>query len=170
MIEAAKVYEAHQASGKPYRRKNPFGKPWGLQTDGDLWEQAWIAVLKRGAQNQRLRKVKGHATDADVAAGRASQQDKEGNDKADDNADKGVESIQGPGLVELAGWAARRHEAYKKLIMRVQKLIAGTVTAEKEERDKNRKAAKVVLGYDPEKWIKSNGTIRDENKEATIYN
>ena len=80
LIEAAKDYEDVKIQGKPYRKKNPFGKPWGLQTDGDLWEQAWIAVLKRGAQNQKMRKVKGHATAADVAKGIATQQGKEGND------------------------------------------------------------------------------------------
>ena len=47
LIEAAKDYEDVKAQGKPYRKKNPFGKTCGLQTDGDLWEQAWIAVLKR---------------------------------------------------------------------------------------------------------------------------
>ena len=48
------------------KRGNPFGKAWGLQVDGDLWEVAWNAVLTRGIGNQYLRKVKGHATDEDV--------------------------------------------------------------------------------------------------------
>ena len=48
LIEAAKFVEEHQANGKPYRKKYPLGKAWGLQTDGDLWEQAWKAILKRG--------------------------------------------------------------------------------------------------------------------------
>ena len=38
----------------------------GLQVDGDLREQAWIAVKKRGTGNQSLRKVKGRATETDV--------------------------------------------------------------------------------------------------------
>ena len=99
-------------------------------------------MLKRGAENQKLRKVRGHATDEDVAAGRATQQDMEGNDKADKCADKGVEAIQGPGLVELAKWAAERHEAYKKLMLRIQKTIAGIVLAEKEEREKQKQSHK----------------------------
>ena len=59
--------------------------------DGDLWEQAWIAVITRGATNQDFRKVKGHATKEDVEAGTSIAADKEGNDKSDANADGGVE-------------------------------------------------------------------------------
>ena len=60
------------------KMRNPFKKPWGLQRDGDLWEQAWTAVIKRGAANQDLRKVKGHATLEDVQQGKATAEDKYG--------------------------------------------------------------------------------------------
>jgi len=58
LIEAAERDPEEEAQGIVIKRGNPFGKPWGLQVDGDLWEQAWKAVLKRGWQNQTLRKVK----------------------------------------------------------------------------------------------------------------
>ena len=48
----------------------------GVQVDGDLWEQAWIAVKRRGIGNQFLRKVKGHATDKDVKDGLATSEDR----------------------------------------------------------------------------------------------
>ena len=153
----------------PTGKNYPLGKAWGLQTDGDLWEQAWKAILKRGSQNQKLRKVKGHATRADIEAGLATQEDREGNDKADKEADEGVMAIQGEGLVLLADWMARRHKEYKMLVMRIQKFTAGIIIAEKEERDKDNKIAKGVLGYDPEVWIKSNGNIRDERKDTVAY-
>ena len=69
----------------------------GLQADGDLWEQAWIAVNKRGVGNQFLRKIKGHATEKDVRYGIATSEDREGNDKSDKLFDKGVEEIAGAG-------------------------------------------------------------------------
>ena len=64
LIEAARNEECSEAQGSHrtktrIKAKNPFKKPWGLQTDGDLWQQAWIAVVQRGAANQSLRKVKG---------------------------------------------------------------------------------------------------------------
>ena len=68
--------------------RNPFRKAWGLQTDGDLWEQAWLAVLKRGANNQDLRQIKGHATDKHIQEGKATREDKIGNDKSDELADE----------------------------------------------------------------------------------
>ena len=74
----------------------------GLQTDGDLWQQAWLAVVQRGSGNQSLRKVKGYATMEDIQQGLSNKEDKEGNDKSDNLADDGVESIQGRGLVNLA--------------------------------------------------------------------
>ena len=74
----------------------------GLQTDGDLWEQAWLAVLKRGAGNQTLRKAKGHATEKDVRNGRSNPADKEGNDFSDKLADKGVEAVGSRQTREMA--------------------------------------------------------------------
>ena len=29
-------------------KKNPFGKPWGLQPDGDLWKRVWEGMLASG--------------------------------------------------------------------------------------------------------------------------
>ena len=87
------------ANGATTRRGNPFGKAWGVQVDGDLWEQAWNAVLSRGIGNQYLTKVKGHATEEDVSKGLATREDREGNDNSDKLADKGVEEVAGVGLV-----------------------------------------------------------------------
>ena len=68
LIEAARKMEEQHARhmNKARRPKNPFRKAWGVQVDGDLWEQAWLAVSKRGARSQTVRKVKGHATNDDV--------------------------------------------------------------------------------------------------------
>ena len=52
--------------------------------------------------------VKGHATEKDVREGKSTQQDKEGNDRSDKNADKGVEQLAGEGLVKLGSWVANR--------------------------------------------------------------
>lgn len=51
---------------------------------------AWSAVLERGAAAQTLTKVKGRATDQQVEQGVASTEDKEGNDWADDFANRGA--------------------------------------------------------------------------------
>ena len=68
LIGVANVHEQQQldspCGNTPSR---PFKKTWKLPTDGDLWEQAWKAVLIRGAANQTVRKVKGHTTIEDVA-------------------------------------------------------------------------------------------------------
>ena len=169
LIDAVKIHENAHTSSNRSKVKNPFGKPWGVQTDGDLWEQAWAAVIKRGAANQKLRKVKGHATQEDITAGRSTQTDKHGNDRSDENADKGVQSIGGDGLVRLASWAVGRHAEYKRFIARIQKFIAAITIVEKEEREKTAKVEKAVLGYDPNKWIKSNGTIRKEDPTSVQY-
>ena len=114
------------------------------------WQQAWEAIVKRGAHNQTIRWVKSHATDEDVAAGRTSQKDKHGNQRSDDYANKGVENINGAGLVCLAAWSANRHEEYGKLMRRIQKFIAGILMAEKEERKKERQTSrKGLIGVRP---------------------
>ena len=88
LLAAAKRKQEKEERGEKAMHRNPFKKAWGLQKDGDLWEQAWKAVLNRGAANQDPRKVKGHATIEDIKAGRSIDADKKGNDKSDENADK----------------------------------------------------------------------------------
>ena len=122
-----------KATGNDRKRGNPFGNAWGLQIDGDLWEQAWLAVLKRGTGNQSLRKVKGHATEKDIENGISNPDDKEGNDVSDKLADKGVEAIAGIGLVKTEKWLEARQKKYRKLMSRVHKMIAAVTIAEKEE-------------------------------------
>jgi len=58
IINAAIRQESNLRDGKGRPDKYPLGKAWGLQTDGDLWQQVWEAVVKRGACNQTIRWVK----------------------------------------------------------------------------------------------------------------
>ena len=169
LIKAVEEREKQIEQGKKVNTTNPFKKAWGLQTDGDLWQQAWIAVVQRGARNQSLRKVKGHATSEDVQQGLSNKEDKEGNDKSDKLADDGVESIQGRGLVELASWISDRHDMYGIFMKRVHKMIAGVLTAEKERRIKDKHVSKSVLGYDPDKWIQTEVNIRSEKQNEVDY-
>ena len=101
LIKAVERDLQEEEQGSLIKRGNLFGKPWGSQVDGDLWEQAWIAAKTRGVGNQTLRKVKGHATEKDVAEGMSTAKDRDGNDKSDELADQGVEEIAGVGLVAL---------------------------------------------------------------------
>ena len=100
-------------TGPSPKEATPFGKAWGLQVDGDLWEVAWNAVLKRGIGNQYLRKVKGHATEEDVEKGLATSEYREGNDISDMLADKRVKEVAGIGLVKLGKWCEERMKGYK---------------------------------------------------------
>ena len=82
LIKAVEELEKQNSTGKSSKFKNPFKQAWGLQKNGDLWQQAWQAVVQRGSCNQTLRKVKGHATKEDIQKGISNVKDKEGNDKA----------------------------------------------------------------------------------------
>ena len=150
-------------------KRNPYRKAWGLQKDGDLWGLAWEAILKRGPTSQTLRKVKGHATVADIAEGRSNEEDKDGNDKADANADIGVQMLKGKGLVTLAKWIAERHQSYIRFMRRIQHFVAAVLTAVKEIRANKNKTAKSILGYDPTKWIKTSPKIRNGGEESATF-
>ena len=141
----------------------------GSQVDGDLWEQAWIAVKQRGVGNQTLRKVKGHATEKDVAEGISTAKDRGGNDRSDKLADQGVEEIAGVGLVTLEKWFEGRWKRYRKLMTRVHKMILGVTLAEKAERAKQHTIFKATRGYDPLKWVKAKAKIRDEESLELEY-
>jgi len=143
----------------------------GLQTDGDLWEIAWAAIIKRGVRNQDLRKVKGHATAEDIEAGRSNNEDRKGNGRSDTNADLGVDMLAGEGLATLGKWVASRHDDYKKLLKRIHRMIAVVTIAEKSERGKAKAAKKTILGlgYDPEKWMDTCMKIRSGNQDNRTH-
>ena len=109
---------------------------------------------KRGVGNQTLRKVKGHATEKDLAEGISTAKDRDGNDKSDKLADQGVEEIAGVGLVALGEWFEGRWKQYRKLMLRVHKMILGVTLAEQTERAKQHTIFKALRGYDPLKWEK----------------
>ena len=133
-LEKAKELERKEKEGIKVGKQNPYRKAWGLQKDGDLWEMAWAAILKRGAASQTIRKVKGHATKADIVEEISNEEDKNGNDKADANADIGVQMLAGNGLVTLAKWTADRHQSYIRFMRRIQHFVAAVLKAEKDIR------------------------------------
>ena len=69
------------------------GKKWPMTKHGDLWQVLWRGISIRGAGATVFTKVKGHATDKDIAEGRADQYSKDGNDQADEQADLGMDAI-----------------------------------------------------------------------------
>ncbi len=79
-------------------RRNPCGRPWNMQPDGDLWYQFWQAILARGPTSIKITKVKGHSTDKDIAEGKTTEVDRKGNDEADKAATSGTEDVM-DGLV-----------------------------------------------------------------------
>jgi len=130
IIRMATEIQKKESEGiKVTNKSNPYKKTWGLQRDGDLWEMAWKAILKRGANSQEVRKVKGHATKQDIEEGRSNAVDKEGNDRSDENADEGVLMIGGAGLVRLGKWLTDRHDSYIAFMRRVQRMIVAVTKA-----------------------------------------
>ena len=132
-------------------------------------EHVWKAVLKKGAANQDLRKVKGHATNEDVEAGISTAVDKIGNDKSDANVGEGVEKIKAKGLIVLGKWIVESHDRCKKLMGRIQKMIAVINFAEKTEREKDEKIQKAILGHGPKVWLQIDAQIRDMGQLDQVY-
>ena len=90
--------------------------------DGDLWEQAWEAVLERGGESVQAQWVKGHATWEMVDQGKVKARDKENSDRMDKYANKGILE-HGEAEVRAVAWLAERHARYVKFIDRVRKVI-----------------------------------------------
>ena len=98
--------------------RNPCGKPWGMQVDGDLWLILWEALLIRGPATAAFTWVKGHATEADIAKGISDAELRNGNRNADKAATEGTDAHR-PGLLALTRWAAARHAAYIKFMHKI---------------------------------------------------
>ena len=125
---------------------HPLRRPFCLQIDGDLWQLIWNGIQARGHDTIRVTKVKGHATDAEVQEGKCTEADKQGNDNSDDAATLGKKAHL-EGLHDLVTLANARQQAYTKLVAKVQDTIVAVALAEKEIRDKQKIADK-VLGID----------------------
>ena len=67
-------------------RATVVAKPWTLMKDCDLGREFHRVMVQRGCRTVSLTKVKGHATAQDCQEGKATCDDKFGNDKADSAA------------------------------------------------------------------------------------
>ena len=109
----------------------------------DLWEALCEALRERPATAPlRLRKVKGHATAEFVAEGRGRQEDKVGNDWADQLATQGLQQLHSPAL------AWRRHRLRAAQARELQAVMGAVIaaravllTAQREARDAGARAA-----------------------------
>jgi hypothetical protein len=128
-----------------HTRRNPCGRPWSMQPDGDLWQQFWNAILARGPASIRITKVKGHATDKDISEGKSTEVHRKGNDEADKAATAGTEAVMS-GLVALASWMHDRHTSYCKFMHKVHTVIIAVHKAEKQERQDKEKQLRLLHG------------------------
>ena len=64
--------------------------PWMLIPDGDLWEIFHRAAHAKGVHSILASKVKGHATDKDIDAGKSTPWLRQQNDRSDELATKGT--------------------------------------------------------------------------------
>ena len=100
-------------------------KPWALQHDGDLWHLYHRFVKAKTTQAIDITKVKGHATQAMVEAGKVRAEDKHGNDKADEAAADGV-ALFGPTTVSIGRWYGKRHKSYTHFVSSLMEHLAFT--------------------------------------------
>ena len=103
-------------------RPNPTKKMWSQEKDGDLWELFAKVIKQRGPRSAIITKVKGHATEEMVQQGKVKEEEKKGNDRADEAADVGATKSQGrlQCFGELYSW---RHMCYRKFIAKMQTFV-----------------------------------------------
>ena len=99
-----------------------FKRPWGVISDGDLWAHFAKAVKAKGTRGIQITWVKGHANEAHIEAGVTDLFKKQGNDEADNCADRGT-SIFGQDLIKTASFVNTRHCFYSSLMVKIVKHI-----------------------------------------------
>ena len=77
--------------------------------------------------------------------------------------------VGGVGLVKLGAWLAERHDAYIAFMIRIQNMIVAITKAEKEERQRRHTIRKATIGYDTNKYLKTDIRIRDERNLQVQY-
>ena len=86
-----------------------------------------------GVHSITFTKVKGHATHADVQAGRATADQTIGNNHADIGATNGTDQHL-PGLLPFAKWLKDRHNDYCKFMGKIHQIIIAVLKEEKKLR------------------------------------
>ena len=114
-------------------------KPFGSQKDGDLWRIWFLFLKEKGHRAVKITKVKGHATQDDIDSGKVRSTDKEGNDKADAAAKKGIKQ-HGEAVIKTANWLSTRHKYYAWLVRDIHThIIEGYVIRNKLLQEANAK-------------------------------
>ena len=132
-----------KVAGKIIANQNLTRKrPWALQANGDLWQVFEYMVQQRGHSSIKGKWTKGHAKPQHIADGSSTIADREGNEKADGLADKGVaEHVLGLSL--LSEYYAAKHAKVISLAARIHRMMLRTLREEKmlrEEADKRQEA------------------------------
>jgi ribonuclease HI len=105
-------------------------RPWGIQTDGDLWAIMDKIIKVKGSESIKVTWVKGHATQKHIDEGTSTPLLKQGNDKADNLANKGVQEHVG-GVMQLAAHYAAKQRRYTMLIKKIHDMFLRVVTLER---------------------------------------
>ena len=105
---------------------------------GDLWNKLQQAVKAKNPWAVWVTKVKGHAKQEDVEEGTVREEEKAGNDKADEAADRRSKKEQ-ERLAAAAGLYSRRNAHYQKLVGRIQSFIIKMKNEEKDLRQAREK-------------------------------
>jgi hypothetical protein len=119
------------------RLRKPERKHWAMQRDGDVWAAIWNVMLAKGPSTIRVSKVKGHATERDVAEGRSTAVHRLCNNVADGLV-KEATALHGKGTNDLAYWLEARHMLYTTLMKSIQIFIITITIADKDERDRRK--------------------------------
>ncbi len=139
-------------------------KPWGLCRDGDLWAVLQHAVKSQTPKSIAISKVKGHATDQLVFDGVATQNDKDGNDAADEHVSDAY-NLYGAGLLSLTNLCAARHTEYVRFMTAYIHML---VDIYKTDRDLSarRQAQQIAIGRGPKQLYDIPSSLAYANAEV----
>ena len=102
-------------------------RPWGLRLDGDIWEAAANLIAIKGTEAIRVIWAKGHATGADIAAGKSTEELRRGNSIADTLANAAHEATP-EGKALATKHARARWEAAHRVVCSVHAFLREAVS------------------------------------------
>ena len=108
-------------------------KPWGLQSDGDIWCEIDRASRRKGTGAVALTKLKGHATETDVAEGRTTEAHRAGNSRADGAATT-AKTAQRQAQMLVLRMLDARWELAKEQVTAVQNMMLGIIQDTRQRR------------------------------------
>ena len=140
-------------------------RPWGMRLNGDIWAAAASLLTLKGPDNVQVVWTKGHATDNDIEQGTSTEENRDGNNIADQLA-RAAHDLQPRDKQIANGLAHARWAAAEQVVDAVHAFLRDAIVERDRVRNDKRRTIEINRNLALERKT-SGGPPRGSTLKAT---